>query len=463
MIDITKNHADYDKNVNNWIKYRDFYNGVDTVKNKGDVYFTRSTFHIDSFQKRRSLVDHDVLENKKLVYGEDNFKEYIKRAIFLDKVKEVVEYGVANINRNPFTIESNSNIEYLDYLNESIKNLTKKLISELMLIGRCGLLVDISNDDKPLPYIALYNAESIVNWSNDYINGQNVLTSVVLKEVKREIIEDELVDVEYYRHLKVVDGIYTQELYKKVKDSVELIDTIQPMYIGKYFDKIPFVIVGSNNCESNIDKSPVRNVVGGVHSYLINSADFQETLRISGSPTLILSGVNQDEIFSDMKIGTGYIHAFEGPNTKMEYIEMKGSTLEIKERNLLNIEKQIEYEIGSIFSTSGVQSAESLKIKLSQGTVKLSNISNNVASGFEFILRCIQGLFTDNVDIRIDSNQKFIDDSVVGLDVEKAADMYLKGALPVEHYAEILIKNKRVGINVIKEQLIEDLLNIGSE
>lgn len=61
-----------------------------------------------------------------------------------------------------------------------LKQLFIRICLELLEYGRCGLLVDV--DAKGVPYFALYDALSIINWKENSIGGRKDLKLLVLEE-----------------------------------------------------------------------------------------------------------------------------------------------------------------------------------------------------------------------------------------------------------------------------------------
>lgn len=61
-----------------------------------------------------------------------------------------------------------------------LKQLFIRICLELLVFGRCGLLVDV--DSNGVPYFALYEALSIINWKQNSIGGRKDLKLLVLVE-----------------------------------------------------------------------------------------------------------------------------------------------------------------------------------------------------------------------------------------------------------------------------------------
>lgn len=83
---------------------------------------------------------------------------------------------------------------------------------EALSEGRYGLLVDF--DDKGQPYIAMYDALSIINWKTGDVGGRKDSKLIVLQEKHLKEGQDKYGHdkVDRYRELELVDGLYEVNL-----------------------------------------------------------------------------------------------------------------------------------------------------------------------------------------------------------------------------------------------------------
>src|SRR5690554_4386260 len=69
---------------------------------------------------------------------------------------------------------------------ESLAMLLRRINTEQLITGRLGLLADLPEEPdpaNPMPYIATYIAEAILNWDDaEEVDGYNSLNLVVLDE-----------------------------------------------------------------------------------------------------------------------------------------------------------------------------------------------------------------------------------------------------------------------------------------
>jgi len=60
----------------------------------------------------------------------------------------------------------------------------RRLLSEVIAVGRAGTLVDWEAEGENRVYVSRYAAEDILNWRTERINGRNLLTLVALHELR---------------------------------------------------------------------------------------------------------------------------------------------------------------------------------------------------------------------------------------------------------------------------------------
>ena len=94
-------------------------------------------------------------------------------------------------------------------LGTSLSAFSKKLVSEIINVGRAGTLIDWNGEPEPRAYAVAYTAENIINWRTSRVNGRNVLTLLVLKETCQTDDTDpfEPEEIEQLRVLKLVPGV----------------------------------------------------------------------------------------------------------------------------------------------------------------------------------------------------------------------------------------------------------------
>jgi len=375
MSAVKSTHPSYDKNVVRWQLVRDVINS-------------------DVKQYIKAIDPTDVLRSER--YRDDarltNFTARTKNGLVGAVFSKDIETDL------PLTIE---------YLNVdatgnklSIQSLAQEITGEVLQAGRYGLLVDFPASEDGLTAaevenmnlrarINRYKAENIINWQNTIINGQHTLTLVVLEEHVSRIGFDGFTweSVAQFRVLRLVNGVYVQQLFDEESN---LIHEYQPRdFSGTSWDFIPFVFVGADNNDSEIDPAPLYDLSELNIGHLRNSADYEESIHVTGQPTLIISTDMSAEQFADANPNGVLIGARRGHN-----LGAGGSAmlLQADPNQLADVAMQRKEEqavmVGArlVMPAGTNETAEAARIKHSGENSVLSTITHNVNEG---LLTCL--------------------------------------------------------------------------
>jgi len=346
--------------------------------------------------------------------------------------------------RKPCTIEVDPSIDYLlenangDGL--SADQMIKDAAGEALMVGRYGLLVDYPESPKGLTdaqvrdqnlraNIMPYPAESIINWRTEVIGGVKKLSMIVLQEPTLKPSDDgfEYEECMYHRVLRLVDGIYVQNLYDENNELMyqsygadangdQIIDpNIYPRkFDGSYWDNIPFVFIGSINNDETVDKAPLYDIAEVNISHYRNSADYEESSFLVGQPTPALAGLTQSWVDQNMSGGISFgsrsaILLPEGGNATLlqageNQMPLKG--MEMKEVQMVKIGTRI------IQDQTGTETAEAAKIRFSGQNSKLGSIITNVETAFNKCFMWAMEFMGGTAEPSIYVNREFYDASV---------------------------------------------------
>ena len=345
---IDTKHPSYNDNFNKWQRCRDVYEGDDAIKSRGREY-------LPAIDKNQT---------------DEEYKSYANRATFFEAVGRTVDGFIGAISRRPHKFNLPTKLQaMLDDANlggVSLSELVKKLCKATLLTGREGILVDY-DEDRMRPYLSVYCAESIINWS---------ATRVVLSET---VFEDDPVDpykltsVDQLRELSLVDGVYTVTVWRKDRDAAidakwqVYGDVIQPTKRGATFDKIPFFWISILGPTAEICKPPLLGMANVALSHYRLSADYAHGLHWTGLPTFYVTGSNSDE---PVRIGAATAIMLKDPNAKVGYAEFKGDGLGSLERAIAAKEAQMAVLGAAILGAEArrVETAEAARIRHSGET-----------------------------------------------------------------------------------------------
>lgn len=450
---VNAEHPQYAANIQDWSKVRN------VVNSKAKQYIL-------------DIDPNDTARNKR--YKEDarltNFTSRTKSGligmIFMKSPQTVlptqIEYIKNDATGNKLTLEK----------------LAQKTTGEVLQAGRYGLLVDYPRQDINLTVadieslqlkarIYQYTAESIINWQVTMINGQSVLSLVVLSEYVDSLAEDGFTWEQSvrYRVLRLIDGIYTQTVYNDDDEIIE--ETYSPVdFNGQVWNYIPFVFVGSEDNDVDIDISPLYDLTELNIGHLRNSADYEESVRITGQPTLILSTDMSAEQFAAANPNGVKIGARQGHN-----LGVGGSAafLQAAPNQLADVAMKRKEEqavaIGArlITPVSSNETAEAARIKHGGDISVLSIIANNVEAA---IIQCLSWVSkfmqknTDENEIEFKLNDDFFHTTINPQLLVSEMQLLDRGIIAPKDIRDILRKSDVIDADRTDEDIDGDLGNI---
>ncbi len=397
----------------------------------------------DKWSKAWKLVRDVVMSDAKQyikdidVTDPERCKKYKDDAQFTNFTARTKAGLVGAVFRREPVIKLPDEIDYL--LNDAtgfrmpLKKLAQECVGEVLMTGRYGLLVDYPASDENLTQadideknlkarIYTYQAESIINWQEQMIDGMPILTLVVLKECYSELGEDgfEWVEKTQYRVLRLLDGEYIQELYDGEK--LEMLNMYVPRDAsGNSWEYIPFVFIGSEDNDSDIDPLPLYDLAALNVGHLRNSADYEESVHIIGQPTLVITSELTMEQFKSANPNGVLIGSRKGINLgiggKAEFLQASPNQL-ADEAMIRKEEQAVMVGARLIVKQLDRETATAAKMRHSGETSILETIANNVEQSLElacaYIARFMSGsIYQDSEEgieeIDIELNNQFFD------------------------------------------------------
>jgi hypothetical protein len=168
----------------------------------------------------------------------------------------------------------------------NIYQFSQHTASELIQLGRYGLLVDFYNEGGKA-YIKPYCAESILNWKTRVINGVTKLSLLTLREYVPVITDDVFcqdTQVQYRVLMLDNNNQYVQYIFNEDEELIESYEITD--YKGSRLLDIPFVFLGSENNDWEVDKQPLYDLAVLNRGHYSNSCDYEESIFICGQPYL---------------------------------------------------------------------------------------------------------------------------------------------------------------------------------
>jgi hypothetical protein len=341
--------------------------------------------------------------------GSRAYDAYRRRAVFPSVFAEAVAVALGVLHREPAVIELPSKLEPLleraTPSGEGLHALLRQINSEQLVTGRLGLLLDMPTTPTPsgLPYLALYQAETIVNW-DEGLGGPSL---VVLDESGEEIDDnDAWWKVERYRRLVLEDGAYTAE----VREAGGLFrESFQPSIRGRRPDFLPFVFLNAGDLRSEPDEPPLIGLARLALAIYRLEADYRQALHMTGQDTLVVIGAHGEETY---RVGAGAsISVPRGGDAKFVGVSSEGLP-EMRQALAADYARAARLGLGLIdTATRERESGEALKTRVAASTASLTSIALAGARGLETALRmAARWAGANENEVHVEANTDFTGD-----------------------------------------------------
>ncbi|MCI0393294.1 MAG: DUF4055 domain-containing protein [Acidobacteria bacterium] len=406
-------HPMYNKWKPAWVKLRDSYEGEDTIKDKGQAYLLPTPGQLLDGLKPNEI-------------GYNAYMNYLHRARFPAYMKEAVKQMVGVMHNKPPVIELPPVMEPLleraTIDGESLPLMIRRINAEQLTVGRIGLLADAPKTGNPsLPYIALYNAETIINWDDGQrsMPVPQMLNLVILDETApRRITDFQWEELIAYRILTLGNpdlnepaGQYQQALFEDTTQfNASLL--MPPTIRGRNLMRIPFVFV--NACDPLTEPSdpPLLQLANECLGIYRGDADYRLNLYLQAQDTLVTIGDDKSEEAGQdkpLRVGAGSrINMPMGGDAK--YIGVSDAGLSEQRQALENDHKRAQEIGGQLIDTTSREreSGEALKVRVAASTATLKEIAMTGAEGAQSILRIIaEWIGAEPAKVRVQANLDF--------------------------------------------------------
>ena len=328
-------HPEYDANLVGWLRSRDVIAGDDAVKAGGVKYLPRLDAQTD-----------------------DEYLGYKSRACFFNATSRTCDGFLGLLFRRDPEVklpDRHAGVggalrifsDDVDLMGTSLFTFCKGVVGEVLAVGRCGTLVDWQGNGESRAYVVRYAAEDILNWQTQRINGRNVVTMVVVREVIERADDDDpfaVTPVETIRVLKLdcttaAEPRYTVEIWnradstqsgnsrtksKRNKSDWQLVETRVPVRLGKPLPMIPFIFHGPRNSLPDVDKMPLNDIIIVNLDHYRLDADYKHGLHFTALPTAWVAGFDKT---AELRIGSSSAWVTETVGAVAGFLEFKGEGL----------------------------------------------------------------------------------------------------------------------------------------
>lgn len=406
--DIEAKHPLYDQYVGAWTLLRDAFGGEDDVKSKGQTYLP--------MKPGTAAIEDPAVRAKAYEF----YKSY---AEFPDLVALTTRGAVGTVLDKSAAIELPRDLEPLreratrDGL--TLEALHRRIVTELMLTGRYGVLPGIAQDGSP--YLAGYVAESIINWDET----DQVADYVVLDESGNVRNRETGVweQVKQYRECFVEDGRYAARVWTEGAselvegETVEAVDRRQ-----KPIDFLPFVFINTSDLTPAPDDVPLFGLAKISLRIYRMDANYQYGLYMTSEPTPWVAGMFDDA--DPMRQPPSTVGASKlwvlPESASAGMLEFSGAGLSAQQKAIEDTKADAVMFGAQILTerNTAQESGEAKRVRLDSQHSTLKGIAMTSAAGLERALKNVAIWIGANPDeVKVTPNLDFFEQALTAQDI----------------------------------------------
>lgn len=452
-------HPLYTEHMPDWELLRDAYKGERAVKSKGTVYLKPTS----------GMVQDGMATTQALGYKA--YEAYISRAVFPEFMTESVNTSMGMLWYRDPVIKLPRQLEPLrqraSVKGETLHQFLRRIHEQQLTRGRLGVLLDLPERVPPgtpiLPYMALYETDTIINWDDGGIGNPTLqtLNLVVLNESQRVREADfTWVQKDRYRVLTLgpietneVDGRYGVTIYGAD-------DTVQtalrfPMFTGKTLDEIPFVFINSKDLLPDPDVPPLLGLARTCMTIYRGEADYRQNLFMQGQDTLVITGSDNDD--TEYRVGANATLNLPTGATA-EYIGVNSKGLAEQRQALENDRRLAASRSGQLVDTTSRQreSGDALQTRVAAQTATLNDIAITSAGGLERILKiAAKWVGADPEEVSVKPNLDFVNQLMTSRNIVELQTAKNLGAPISQKTIHSIVKQRQLTTMEFEEELEE--------
>jgi hypothetical protein len=421
---IESKHPYYMEATHQWSRIRDSFEGSDAVKDKGINYLPKLS-------------------------GQDRgqYEAYRLRAVYYNGIERTVSGLIGAVMRVDPIIEAPEKLQGLfrdiTGTGVSINDFISMMLSEQLLMGRQGILVDRSEDR---PYLTGYTTEQITNWLDD---------TIVIQETYKKVDPKDKYKSEYaiqYRELTLDDeGKYVVRVWRD-HSGWAVHEEFYPTTRGDALDGIPFVAISGDGLNLEPGKPPLLALVDMSLSLYRTSADLEHGRHFTALPTPYVTGIDID---SELTIGSGSAWVLPNEQSKVGYLEFSGQGLRALEV-AMDEKRSMMASLGAQLLQSqkaGIEASDTVRLRQNAEASTLISTVKSVETSIQTALQVMAEWEGIQGDITVKLNTDFVDTKIGAQDMTSLMGAWQSGAISHETFL----------YNMKRGEILEPGVNIEDE
>jgi hypothetical protein len=397
--------AAYRRNADKWRTIRDALEGEIAIKSGNTRYLPMpSAMELAGAQESSVTLNGELFAHNN--HTNKPYAAYKTRASFPEFTDATLRGIVGLILRNPSAYKDlpyDGMLEEATKDGKSLSELELHLNTEVMSLGRCGILADPV--DGGMPKVVVYKTEDILYWQTKGSDENIKYTSVLLRD-SAETEDFWLNDPNDTHHLLLIindDGNYEVGRYKNEK----LVNRIVPTVSGQPLKEIPFVTLGTIDLSPDIDSAPLWPLANlAVKIYQVD-ADLRNAQYMSCNPMLTLSGVDKEDI--PAVVGSSVALVIEQDTGKAYYPKTDTSALD-HVRVYIKDKQSEAIRLGANLlgnDNTLAESGEAIRLRQSMSAATVASVVATTGKGLQRLLRMIANWMKVTKTVEVLVNKEF--------------------------------------------------------
>lgn len=402
----------------------------------------------------------------------DEYEAYKRRATFYNATARTVEALCGAIFRRDPVLELDDGVreqlENVDLAGTPLDTFAKLLVTEVLTVGRYGVLVDVPSEgtapEWQRPYWVGYCAEDVVNWRVVPVGSASVLTLVVLRE-RVDVAQDDFQSEEQIRY-RVLDldpdtGWYRVREYERPEGSAGygLVNETYPTRTGQRMDFIPFLCFGPVVARLTVQRPPLLDLCDVNLAHWRKSVDYAHGLHFTALPTPWLAD-DTPPSGSEFRIGSAEAWTLSAQG-QCGMLEFSGAGMAALKDAILDDEQRMA-RLGAELLTPEKREAESAEAKRITAASRTASLASLAATCSWGLTRLLQwhawwnGASDEAVEaVSITLNQDFVDARMAPTELAALVQARQAGEISRRTFLENLERGELLEGRTIEEEIVE--------
>ena len=433
---------------------------VDTVHTDYAVYLPdwKKIEHIT----RLKMLDSYLIElnpHDKSDANKQRNRHYRQRAIFYAIAAQTVQGMLGTMFRRSPHVAVPAGLDYvhtnIDGANTSIVQQAQGLCDDVVRKSRAGLYVSFPPTDGAVSQqdmmegrfvatVQRFEPEQIINWRTETIGSQTRLKLVVIREYRektdRYTVDEYMVLRELYLD---EDGVYQERHWSDKEGSLKVVSQHTPTDAdGNVWREIPFIFVGAENNDSEVDAPVMLPLVELNIGHYRNSADWEDSVWYVGQAQPFMTGVSEMHLEmlreKGMYAGSRELLAVPDGGT-FGYASPDPNSL-VRQAMVDKVEMMLQLGARLMQPGSAAKTAtEVAGIREAQHSV-LSLVAANASEAYRQALHWAARYMgvddTDDIDFAI--NQEFVAPDASPQEIQQLMAGFMQGTIPASDYIRFM-------------------------